>query len=218
VTTAGQGVAAAPSAPVRAWSLAIFAVALMPIYAAIAYLAPGALLLDASDQFFAAALIAVALAMAPHGRAAFGLLGFRRTRLRFVLLAPVVTLALGFVLGSLIPEPARLQEYVAMVGQPGRLGAALVSFGGLSPLAEEVLFRGLLYAWLDGRWGPRIAVVGSGVAFGAAHQELAYIAATLPLGLFFGWLRWRSNSLWPSLAAHAIEGCGFVLTVRYLGA
>jgi membrane protease YdiL (CAAX protease family) len=205
-------------ARVRGWSLVVFAAALVPIYWALAYLVPRATLLDASDQFFAAALIAVALAMAPHGRAAFGLLGFRRARLRFVLLAPVGTLALGYALSWFAQDSTWIQEFAAMVGQPGRLPAALVSFAVLSPLAEEVVFRGLLYAWLDGRWGPRVAMVGSGVAFGVVHQEPAYIAVALPLGLFFGWLRWRSNSLLPSLTGHAIENGGFVLGAAYLGA
>jgi len=36
----------------------------------------------------------------------------------------------------------------------------------------------------------------------AAHVELAHVILVLPLGLWFGWLRRRTNSLWPSLVAH----------------
>jgi chromosomal replication initiator protein len=46
-----------------------------------------------------------------------------------------------------------------------------------------------------------IAWLGSSLAFAAAHIELAHVILVLPLGLWFGWLRRRTDSLWPSLAA-----------------
>jgi uncharacterized protein len=42
----------------------------------------------------------------------------------------------------------------------------------------------------------------SSVLFAAAHVEPAHAILVLPLGLWFGWLRRHTGSLWPSLVAH----------------
>src|SRR5262249_56428048 len=70
---------------------------------------------------------------------------------------------------------------------------------------EELIFRGLLYGWLAGRWGGTVAWIVSSLAFAAAHVELAHVLLVLPLGLWFGWLRRRTGSLWPSLVAHMMN-------------
>ena len=44
----------------------------------------------------------------------------------------------------------------------------LVTVGLLVPLAEEVIFRGVLYSWLR-RWGVALAVVVSALVFGLFH-------------------------------------------------
>ena len=89
---------------------------------------------------------------------------------------------------------------------------------GLAPLVEELVFRGLLYGWLEGRWGSGIAFIGSSLAFAAAHVELAHVILVLPLGLVFGLLRWRTGSLWPSLVAHMANNGLAVAAAAYLQA
>ena len=83
----------------------------------------------------------------------------------------------------------------------------------LAPLVEELVFRGLLYGWLAGRWGTVAAWIVSSLAFAAAHVEPAHIILVLPLGLWFGWLRRRTNSLWPSLVAHMVNN-GFAVAAQ----
>ena len=48
------------------------------------------------------------------------------------------------------------------------------------------------------------------VASASHHGEPAHIVLVLPLGLLFGWLRWRTDSLAPSLVAHILNN-GFAL-------
>jgi membrane protease YdiL (CAAX protease family) len=50
---------------------------------------------------------------------------------------------------------------------------------GFAPLAEEYLFRGLLYRALDREWGGWRAVLASSAFFAMYHQPLA----RLPVGL-----------------------------------
>jgi len=54
----------------------------------------------------------------------------------------------------------------------------------------------------------------SSIAFAAAHTEPAHIVLVFPLGLLFGWLRKRTDSLLPSLVAHiANNGLALVAAV-----
>ena len=54
-------------------------------------------------------------------------------------------------------------------------------------------------------WGATVAWAVSSLLFAAAHAEPAHVVLVLPLGLWFGFLRWRSGSLWPSLVAHIVN-------------
>jgi hypothetical protein len=56
----------------------------------------------------------------------------------------------------------------------------------------------------------------SSLAFAAAHAEPAHIILVLPLGLWFGWLRRRTYSLWPSLAAHVFNNGLAVVAAAFL--
>lgn len=72
----------------------------------------------------------------------------------------------------------------------------------LAPLAEEYLFRGLLYRALDREWGGWRAVAGSACLFAIYHPFVAWppVAA---LGVLAAWTFRKSRSLWPAVAAHA---------------
>ena len=67
-----------------------------------------------------------------------------------------------------------------------------------------------------GRWNSGVAWIVSSLAFAAAHYEPAHIVLVLPLGLLFGWLRRRTDSLVPSLVAHMVNNGFAVLSAAYL--
>ena len=105
---------------------------------------------------------------------------------------------------------------VASGNEPALFAASLLAMAGLAPLVEELIFRGLLYGWLAGRWGTLIAWLVSSLAFAAAHIEWKHIILVLPLGLWFGWLRRRTGSLWPSLVSHIVNNGIAVTAAAYL--
>ena len=75
----------------------------------------------------------------------------------------------------------------------------------LAPLAEEVAFRGYLLSALRTHLRPGVAIAASSVLFAAMHLDPVRFPAVLFLGVFLGWLAWRSGSLWPAVAAHAVN-------------
>ena len=108
-----------------------------------------------------------------------------------------------------------VSAYLKIAREPAVLLMSLALLAGLAPVVEELIFRGLLFGWIEGRWGPGTAFIVSSLAFAAAHVEPAHAILVLPLGLLFGWLRWRTGSLWPSLVAHIANNGLAVLAVAF---
>ena len=132
---------------------------------------------------------------------------------------PLATIALSVAVSQLAPELDSMKQLAELVQSPGRLLPSLFVFAVMAPLAEELVFRGLLYGWIEGRWGWRPAFAVSAITFAAAHFDptFVYMIVVLPLGLLFSWLRWRTSSLLPSLAAHMANNAFAVLSAAWLG-
>lgn len=82
---------------------------------------------------------------------------------------------------------------------------ALVGFIGitvLTPLWEELFFRGILLSSIRLRWGVGLAVAVSSALFAAAHGVPILLPYMLTLGIILAVLRIFHDSLWASLAMH----------------
>jgi membrane protease YdiL (CAAX protease family) len=82
----------------------------------------------------------------------------------------------------------------------GRVWLAIVTVG-LAPVAEEFLFRGLLFKSLEREWGVGRAVLGSACFFAVYHPPLAWIPVGL-VGAACALLFRRSGHLAPSVLLH----------------
>jgi uncharacterized protein len=49
---------------------------------------------------------------------------------------------------------------------------------------------------------PAVAIAGTALLFAVMHVDPVRFVAVFALGLLFGWLAWRSGSIWPAVAAH----------------
>ncbi len=169
-------------------------------------------------------LMAAVIALWPMGRQALPALAVRGVRWKPVVFGPLATLALSIGVSQIGPDVESMKQIAELVQSFGSTVASVVVLGGVAPIVEEVVFRGLLYGWLEGRWGWRAALLVSALAFALAHyqwqaagwERLAYAAAVLPLGLLFSWLRWRTNSLVPSVVAHMVNNSFAVLSAAWL--
>jgi membrane protease YdiL (CAAX protease family) len=201
--------------PVPGWALLTFVPALLLFCVAAAGFVQGRGLLAILALFYGAGLCAVAVSVAPLGPSAAPALGLRSAGWRPILFGTLGTLALSFGVSQLGVEPQGVKQAIDLARQPGELPKSLVVLAVLAPLVEELIFRGLLYGWIAGRWGTFAAWMVSSLAFAAAHYEPAHIVLVLPLGFFFGWLRRRTDSLLPSLVSHIFNNGFAVITAAY---
>jgi membrane protease YdiL (CAAX protease family) len=190
---------------IRWWSLAIFAVLLPALLGPSVWLFGREGMLAVLAAFFGSALLALVVAVFPLGWRAFAALGFRAVGWRPIVLGTVIALVISIAVTQIGIEPEGIRQAMEVAREPFMLPASLLLMGVLAPLVEEMVFRGLLYGWLAGLWGTKVAWLLSSVCFAAAHVELAHVVLVFPLGLWLGWLRRRTDSLWPSLVAHMVN-------------
>ena len=200
---------------IRVWSIVIFLVVLPLLLVPAVWLLRDREMLAMLGLFFISALIALAIAVSPMGWRALPALGFRPAPFWTIVLGTVGALVISVSVTQLGIEPEGVKQAMDVARTPALFVMSLAVMAVLAPLVEEMVFRGLLYGWLAGRWGTTAAWLVSSVVFAAAHVEPAHVLLVLPLGLWFGWLRQRTDSLWPSLMAHVVNN-GLAVTAAAL--
>ena len=76
---------------------------------------------------------------------------------------------------------------------------------GVGPVAEELLFRGVVYPTLRRRTGPVIAMLVSAAVFSAIHTSLVGFVPIMGLGVLLAYLYERTGSLISSLTVHIVH-------------
>ena len=90
----------------------------------------------------------------------------------------------------------------------------LVDMVLLTPVFEELVFRGLLFATLRRRLPPAAAAVASAAVFALAHgYGVLGFASVFWSGLLWAWAYERTGSLVPSVTAHAVDNLSASLAV-----
>jgi len=95
-------------------------------------------------------------------------------------------------------------------GLPG-LGLALLLGAGVAPVAEEIFFRGYLYAGLRARWGLGWAMFASAAIFSLAHLVPGVLPPIFFTGVVLAAVFEGSGSLWPCIVLHStINALAFI--------
>ena len=202
--------------PIPGWSLLLFGVALVAIGFVVLRFVPLQEMLPLLGAFFAIGFLSVVVAVAPLGRAAIPALGLRPANWKYVVFGALATMALSVAVSQVGLQPEGMKQVFEIVRDLNQLALSLLLLAVLAPLVEELVFRGLLYGWVAGRWGKNVGWIVSSIAFAAAHTEPAHIVLVFPLGLLFGWLRQRTDSLLPSLVAHIANNALALMAAAYL--
>lgn len=85
----------------------------------------------------------------------------------------------------------------------------VVLIGVVPGVCEEVFFRGFMQRQLMKAWSPWTAIVVTSVLFGLLHIDPQAIAMATVLGVWLGWVAWRTGSIVPCIAMHTLVNSGW---------
>ncbi|WP_205690376.1 CPBP family intramembrane glutamic endopeptidase [Comamonas serinivorans] len=120
----------------------------------------------------------------------------------------VVAFGLSFLIEGLyiqfVTEANTQADFqAAATGGMLSLLALLITGALLTPLGEELVFRGVIANALN-RYGRWAGVAGSAAIFAAVHGPSVIFLNAFMVGLLVGVLFRRTASLWPGLVVHAV--------------
>ena len=145
-------------------------------------------------------------------RPGFGPLGYAGVALAAPVLLVLVLAYVRILTHAFGLQPVRdLDEY------EGRGLAVALALGAVWPAVfEELAFRGVIFPVLRRHAAVWEALLVSSFAFAILHLSVPSLVTHLPMGLWFGWLRHRSGSLWPGVFAHGLHN-GLILVGEHAG-
>lgn len=118
----------------------------------------------------------------------------------------IVSDALLYVSGRDLVTPFQLQSYASATAEgwlPALLAAAIL----IAPAGEELMFRGFIFrGWARSDRAAWPAIVVISVLWAALHiqYDWAGVLQIFVIGLFLGWMRWRSGSIVLTFVLHAL--------------
>ncbi|MTH54268.1 CPBP family intramembrane metalloprotease [Bacillus mangrovi] len=111
---------------------------------------------------------------------------------------------------------AENQKTKALESSPAQTAVLIgfVSAAVISPIYEEIFYRGFIYKWIRMKWGISAGILISSIIFTIVHIPTYN---TLPVnfvsGVIFAWVYEKSGSVWPGIIIHALfNGIAVALT------
>ena len=115
-----------------------------------------------------------------------------------------IVLLFGIIspIGGLIPMPEYIKEsLIQLVGRKGFYTFILMVMA--APVLEELIFRGIILEGLLKKYSPLASIIISSLLFGIAHFNPWQFVTGFIIGIFSGWVYYKTRSLLPSIIIHA---------------
>jgi len=120
-------------------------------------------------------------------------------------------------IARILHHPVDVQEIVPIIKYALRANpvAAVVSVVIVGPIAEEIIFRGLIYGALEKRLRVAGAILVSSAIFAAVHLQPVHFIPIFCLGAALGWARWKTGSLGLPILLHILNNGVALVLLRF---
>lgn len=178
-------------------------------------------------QDLALVFSAVLFARITAGRPSARQFGLRAVSLRKALKWLAIVLVAFYVLSSVYGQIVGVSQQDDLPGQLGandsmlNLALVLVLVCVVAPICEELFFRGFCFTALRGWLGPLGGAVATGVIFGLIHAGSAswvFLPPLALLGFLLCVVYWRTGSLVPCMALHALNNAVALSVTQHFSA
>ncbi|MBD7913542.1 CPBP family intramembrane metalloprotease [Clostridium sp. Sa3CUN1] len=111
-------------------------------------------------------------------------------------------------------------EYMNEILSPlsqGSIILSIITVGIVAPIAEEFLFRGVVYNTLNRKISVRWTIIIQAILFGVFHGNLIQGSYATLLGVIFGYVTYKTKSLWPAIIMHMTNNLVATMAPYILG-
>jgi hypothetical protein len=88
---------------------------------------------------------------------------------------------------------------------PAGLFGVICAAALIPAVFEEIAFRGLIQGGLRLSYGPRHAIIWTGLLFAVSHMNPWNLVSLWSLGCFLGYVTERTHSIWPAIFLHLVN-------------
>jgi len=154
-----------------------------------------------------------------------------RSQIRMVRprLYPMIVVALATLAAVVIVDQIYLitqqfspapEEYMSSVQElrPNGVGSFIVTFLGLCmmvPMAEELVFRGVIQQIFTRNMGPALGFILGGLVFGAVHLNAHLLISISFFGVFLGFIYYATGNITYSIVAHSLFNAVALLQLTF---
>jgi tetratricopeptide (TPR) repeat protein len=120
-------------------------------------------------------------------------------------------------LARVMHRPVTVQEIIPLIKYAVSASpvAAILAIVIVGPIAEEIIFRGLIYGALERRVHVLGAMLISSFLFALAHLQVTHFIPIFCLGIALNWARWKSGSLGLPIVLHVLNNGVALIVLRF---
>jgi membrane protease YdiL (CAAX protease family) len=131
-----------------------------------------------------------------------------------ILLTGMALMVLIEPLEAIMPKLDYFIEQYSQMMRPDVLSFLSVVIA--APLLEEMFFRGILLEGFLHNYSPKKAILLSALIFGGVHINPMQVPGAFLIGLFLGWVYWKTRTLLPVILIHFINNLiSFLVYLRH---
>jgi len=128
----------------------------------------------------------------------------RKAGMALIFMGVLLSLGINFLFGITgLPQNNEQYQQVAEVQFALPLWLAFLFYGIISPVVEEMVFRGIACNWLGRNISKTMGIIGSALLFGAFHGNLVQILYASIMGMVLAYVYQRYQSLKAPVLVHA---------------
>ncbi|MFP4555770.1 MAG: CPBP family intramembrane glutamic endopeptidase [Bacteroidales bacterium] len=136
----------------------------------------------------------------------------------YILLATIgLQLAITLPISNLIPLPDWAKEMFEQLATKSSNIYVFLTIVVVAPVLEEFIFRGIMLDGLLKRYSPHKAIIVSSILFGFVHLNPWQLTSAFILGLFIGWVYFKTRSISIAIIIHAFNNFTATLPI-FMGA
>lgn len=109
-----------------------------------------------------------------------------------------------------------LEDAMSFIGVNNVVLSILV-VGIVAPFSEELIFRGVIYNKLSKSMSITATIIIQGILFGVYHMNLVQGLYASLLGIVFGYVTYKTKSIWPAVIMHMVNNAVSVIAPYILG-